>query len=115
MQIKTKSGLLIQKPSKTEDALINAGIAADPDAFELSDEWFDKAKPAKDFFPPETFNALVALKKNRGRPKVADPKVFTAIRLDADLVDAFKSTGKGWQTRINAALRQFIQEHPLAP
>ena len=45
-----------------------------------------------------------ALKKNRGRPKVADPKIFTAIRLDADLVDAFKSTGKGWQTRAAALL-----------
>ena len=65
MQIKTKSGLLIQKITAEQDALINAGIAADPDAFELSDELFDKAKPAKDFFPPETFNALVALKKSR--------------------------------------------------
>ena len=63
MQIKTKSGLLIQKPTKAEDALINEGIAADPDAFELSDEWFDMAKPAKDFFPPETFKAIVALKR----------------------------------------------------
>ena len=90
MQIKTKSGLLIQKPTIEGDALINAGIASDPDAFELSDEWFDKAKPAKDFFSPETFNGLVAIKKNRGRPKVADPKVFTAIRLDADLVNALK-------------------------
>ena len=64
MQIKTKSGLLIQKPTKAEDALINARIAVDPDAFELSDEWFEKAKPAKDFFSPETFDALVALKRN---------------------------------------------------
>ena len=63
MQIKTKSGLLIQKPTKEEDALINAGIAEDPDAFELSDEWFDKAKPATDFFPSETFKALIALKR----------------------------------------------------
>ena len=63
MQIKTKSGLLIKKPTKEEDAFINAGIAADPDAFELSDEWFDEAKPAKDFYPPETFKVLVALKR----------------------------------------------------
>ena len=64
MQIKTKTNFLIQKPTQAEDALIKAGIAADPDTFELSDEWFDKAKPAKDFFPPETFDALVALKRN---------------------------------------------------
>ncbi|RWA39254.1 hypothetical protein XfCFBP8082_10750, partial [Xylella fastidiosa subsp. fastidiosa] len=29
------------------------------------------------------------------------------------LLEAFKATGKGWQTRVNAALRQFIAEHPL--
>jgi len=63
MQIKSKYGLLIQKPTRAEDALINAGIAADPDAFELSDEWFDKAKPATDFFTPETFKALIGLKR----------------------------------------------------
>ena len=64
MQIKTKSGFLVQKTTEAEDVLINAGIVADPDAFELSDEWFEKAKPAKDFFSPETFDALVALKRN---------------------------------------------------
>ena len=53
------------------------------------------------------------MKRPRGRPKADETKVFTAIRLDADLLDAFKSTGKGWQTRMNAALRQFITEHPL--
>ena len=63
MQIRTKSGLFIQKLTKEEDALINAGIAADQDTFELSDEWFDEAKPAKDFFAPETFKVLVALKR----------------------------------------------------
>jgi uncharacterized protein (DUF4415 family) len=33
--------------------------------------------------------------------------------LDADVLAEFKATGKGWQTRMNAALRQFIVEHPL--
>ncbi|OYW40685.1 MAG: hypothetical protein B7Z35_00315, partial [Hydrogenophilales bacterium 12-61-10] len=27
--------------------------------------------------------------------------------------ETFKATGKGWQTRVNAALRQFIAEHPV--
>jgi len=53
------------------------------------------------------------MKRPRGRPKADETKVFTAIRLDADLLAAFKSTGKGWQTRVNAALRQYIAEHPL--
>ncbi|WP_353136756.1 BrnA antitoxin family protein [Limnohabitans sp.] len=54
-----------------------------------------------------------AEKRPRGRPRAEAPKVFTAIRLDADLLEAFKSTGKGWQTRVNAALRKFITEHPI--
>jgi len=47
MQIKTKSGLLVKKPTKAEDTSINAGIAANPDSFELSDEWFDKTSQRK--------------------------------------------------------------------
>ena len=63
--------------------------------------------------PAQVYDALVALKRPRGRPKAEVTKVFTAIRLDADLLGAFKATGKGWQTRVNAALRQYIHEHPL--
>lgn len=100
-------------PTPEEDAAINAGIAADPDNPELTKEWFAQAKPASEMFSPETYAALVAMKRPRGRPKADETKVFTAIRLDADLLAAFKSTGTGWQTRVNAALRQFITEHPI--
>ncbi|HHW4681343.1 MAG TPA: BrnA antitoxin family protein [Xylella taiwanensis] len=99
-------------PTPDENAAINAGIAADSDARELGVEWFAKAKPASEVLPPEMY-ATLATKRPRGRPKVDETKVFTAIRLDADLLETFKATGKGWQTRVNAALRQFIAEHPL--
>lgn len=109
---KLKAGHI--SPSPEEDVAINAGIAADEEAHELSDEWFAHAKPASEAFEPQTYAALVAMKRPRGRPKAEETKVFTAIRLDADVLDAFKSTGKGWQTRMNAALRQFITEHPIS-
>lgn len=108
---KLKPGTII--PTNDETEAINAGIAADQDNPELTTEWFAKAKLASEAFPAETYAALVAIKRPRGRPKADETKVFTAIRLDADLLDAFKSTGKGWQTRMNAALRQFITEHPF--
>ena len=38
------------------------------------------------------------------------PKNPVSIRLDSDVLDFFKSTGKGYQTRINAVLRHFMQE-----
>ncbi|PSJ60506.1 BrnA antitoxin family protein [Kumtagia ephedrae] len=33
-----------------------------------------------------------------------------SIRLDKDVIDFFKATGKGYQTRINAVLRHYMQE-----
>lgn len=36
----------------------------------------------------------------------ANPKVSTTIRLDPDVLDAAKATGKGWQTRVNAIMRR---------
>ena len=44
----------------------------------------------------------------RGRPPLARPKVSTTIRLSADVMDYFRSDGPGWQTRINAALQEWI-------
>ena len=44
--------------------------------------------------------------------KVKVTKTPVSLRLDSDILDAFKSTGKGYQTRINDALRNYINEHP---
>jgi uncharacterized protein (DUF4415 family) len=107
---KLKAGHI--SPTPEDDAAIKAGIAADSDNPEWTAEDFAKAKPASEVMPPALYAALVA-KRPRGRPKADETKVFTAIRLDADVLDTFKATGKGWQTRVNAALRQFITEHPL--
>ncbi|MCW5220467.1 hypothetical protein D5041_12120 [Verminephrobacter aporrectodeae subsp. tuberculatae] len=49
-----------------------------------------------------------------GRPKAEVTKERITIRLSHDVVTQFRATGEGWQTRIDAALRQFITEHPLA-
>ena len=54
--MKTKTKLIL--PTAAEDARINAGIAADSDNPELTDEFFAKAKPAKEFFDANTYKAL---------------------------------------------------------
>ncbi len=41
----------------------------------------------------------------RGRPKLGAPKVRIGLRLDQDVIDAFKASGPGWQSRMNDALR----------
>ena len=55
---------------------------------------------------PEKF-ANVAVR--RGRPPVARPKISTTIRLSQDVIDHFRADGKGWQTRIDEALREWIR------
>lgn len=50
----------------------------------------------------------------RGRPPSANPKVSTTIRLSPDVVDYFQADGRGWQTRIDNALRDWIREHDAA-
>lgn len=52
-------------------------------------------------------------KRRRGRP-VGSSKVSTTVRLDTDVLDAFKATGRGWQTRMNAALREWLETHMAA-
>ena len=42
----------------------------------------------------------------RGRPKSLFPKVSTTVRLDADVLDHYRAVGRGWQTRMNTALRK---------
>ena len=54
---------------------------------------------------PEKF---AKAKVRRGRPPVARPKVSTTIRLSPEVIDHFKAGGRGWQTRIDAALREWI-------
>jgi uncharacterized protein (DUF4415 family) len=42
----------------------------------------------------------------RGRPPLPSPKQAIKLRLDADVLAAYRKTGTGWQTRINADLRK---------
>jgi len=103
-------------PTEQEATAIRAGIAADPENPEWTDEDFARSRPAREVLP-EIFSAEVAARmlKPRGRPPMVAPKVSTTIRLDADVMRAFKASGAGWQTRINALLREAIQAGRVQP
>ena len=74
------------RPDAREDAQIARGIAMDP-----------HAAPDMSIPHPGIFRRL-------GRPPKARPKVAVTLRLDQEVVERFKATGPGWQTRMNAAL-----------
>lgn len=82
---------------------------------EWTAEEFAKAKPAAEVLP-KLFGARGAeemLRPKRGRPPVERPKAHVNIRLDADVVESFRATGTGWQTRINAVLKNWLKTHSL--
>ena len=86
----------------------------DDDAPELGAEWFAKARPATQVLEG-MFGKSAAkemLQPKRGRPALAQTKEHVNIRLDADVLGAFKETGAGWQTRMNNALRDWLKNHP---
>jgi uncharacterized protein (DUF4415 family) len=62
---------------------------------ELTDEWFERA----------TLH-IGGVPVPRGRPKAPAPKQAVSLRLDPDVLTHFRRSGRGWQSRINAALRK---------
>lgn len=52
------------------------------------------------------------LRRFRG-PQKSPTKVLTAIRFDADVLEGLRATGKGWQTRLNNAVRKLLEEQRL--
>jgi uncharacterized protein (DUF4415 family) len=110
----TKRKIVI--PSAEEDTSIVHGIEQDPDAYEPSDEELARFQPASEVLPQIMGKTnAAALMRRRGRPAVSadSRKVPTTIRLDPDLVEAFKETGPGWQSRMNGALREWAMGHGL--
>jgi uncharacterized protein (DUF4415 family) len=62
---------------------------------------------AREVLPPEVYATLTRGKA--GRPPKPNRKVAIKLRLDPDIVAAFRATGEGWQTRINGVLRRAIK------
>lgn len=85
----------------------------DDDAPEAGASWFKQARPAKDVLKGIVGATAAAelLKPKRGRPPLVEPKEHVNIRLDADIVQSFRRTGAGWQTRLNNALRDWLRTH----
>jgi uncharacterized protein (DUF4415 family) len=79
---------------------------------EENPEWteadFKSAKPFSEL-PQEMQDALLSLKK-RGRPKIATPKRSKTFKLSADVIEGIMATGKGYNARVDAALRASLAE-----
>lgn len=81
----------------------------------LSDwEWVRAHEP--DLSDPDApdFSGLMGaeLKRLRGRPAGSGRKDAVSLRVDRDVLAGFRATGRGWQTRMNDALRAWLEAVP---
>lgn len=60
----------------------------------------------------EMQNGIQAYRKKRGRPASASRKEQVSVRYSPEVLSYFRSTGEGWQTRMDAALRLLVKKHP---
>ncbi len=86
MQAKSESGRLFNLPSDIQDAAIRTGLAADTDTREVSVQEIQRIR-------------------GPGRPLGSGAKTQITLRIDTDVLEKFKASGEGWQTRINDVLR----------
>jgi uncharacterized protein (DUF4415 family) len=90
---------------KTTD---NSASRPDDDNPEWTNEDFAKARPAAEALPEFIGEQATQALLRRGRPKKPNRKVNQTLRLDPDVLEAYRQQGKGWQTRINEVLRQHM-------
>jgi uncharacterized protein (DUF4415 family) len=85
----------IVMPSAEEDRAITAAALADPDAQPLT---------------PDQLKAMVPARALRGRPPLASRKQLVSIRYSPEVLAYFKSTGEGWQSRMDGVLKDYIAQ-----
>ena len=84
----------IRIPTPEEDQEITNAANGDPDAQPLTEEQMDQ---------------MVPLRALRGRPRLANKKQLVSIRYSPDVLDYFRSSGAGWQSRMDAVLREYVE------
>ena len=86
----------IAMPTSKEDKAITAAAKSDPDARPLT---------------PKQLKPMVPLRALRGRPKSGSAKQLVSVRYSQEVLAYFKSTGEGWQSRMDGVLREYVIRH----
>ena len=86
----------ILMPTAEEDKAITAAARSDSDAKPLT---------------PKQLKSMVPIQALRGRPKSEHKKLLVSVRYSQEVVEYFKSTGEGWQSRMDGVLRQYVARH----
>ncbi len=84
----------IKVPSVEEDEALTRAAKSDPDTQPLTDAQLE---------------SMVPLRSVRGRPKSANKKVLVSVRYSQEVIEYFRSTGAGWQSRMDGVLRKYVE------
>lgn len=84
----------IQMPSVAEDRKITAAARSDPDAQPLS---------------ARQLATMVTARSMRGRPPSVNPKQLVSVRYSPEVLAYFRSTGAGWQSRMDGVLKRYVE------
>ena len=90
---KTPKRTALVMPSVEDNKRIIAAAKADPDAQPLSSQ---------------QLKAMVPMPSVRGRPKSLNAKKLVSVRYSPEVLEYFKATGAGWQSRMDGVLRQYV-------
>ena len=80
--------------------MIVAAAKADPDARPLT---------------PDQLKAMVPIRALRRRPRSTNPKQLVSVRYSPEVLEYFKATGEGWQSRMDGVLRQYASRRSRQP
>lgn len=83
-------------PTLKEDKAITAAARSDPNAQPLTSK---------------QLKSMVPMRALRGRPKSENKKLLISVRYSPEVVAYFKSTGEGWQSRMDGVLREYVARH----
>ena len=89
---------------------MNKKIKKDTEDFEWTGAELKASKKINSL--PKSLQQKLASRKTRGA-QTAPTKISTTIRLSSEVVESFRATGAGWQTKIDLALKQWLEEHTL--
>lgn len=84
---------VIEMPSVEDNAKILKAAKADPDA-----------KPLR----KAQLEAMVPMRALRGRPKLENKKLLLSVRYSPEVIAYFRSTGDGWQARMDGVLQDYV-------
>ncbi len=94
-------------PRPTRKAILKGMKTTQPGGYCV---WDGKNQHERPLTAAEMDTGIAAYRAKRRRP-VGSKKVSTTIRFDTDVVEKFRARGRGWQSQMNAALREWLQAH----